>query len=282
MKGKQSMNAPSYDFSKKAAVVTGAGGGMGEAVALALANSGALVTAIDVKPCPESLAALERSVSYAQGDLRDEAFVEETIAGSFARNGQLDYLVNVAGVLWFGRDKSLLDMDLSVWDEVVDINLKSMVLTSRAAVPFMRRTGSGAMVHVSTIQWMRGDLKPQDAYQASKAAVCAVSRSLAMQLAADHAPRRHPLLQLCFIDHVASLAGQTAGLQRCVTMRTSLSMSNTLPILPMRAGVLFPGMSLPISAARPQTLRAIEAALRDPEHRVLVLAQRDDQDEVTP
>jgi NAD(P)-dependent dehydrogenase (short-subunit alcohol dehydrogenase family) len=185
MKGKQSMNAPSYDFSKKAAVVTGAGGGMGEAVALALANSGALVTAIDVKPCPESLAALELSVSYAQGDLRDEAFVEETIAGSFARNGQLDYLVNVAGVLWFGRDKSLLDMDLSVWDEVVDINLKSMVLTSRAAVPFMRRTGSGAMVHVSTIQWMRGDLKPQDAYQASKAAVCAVSRSLAMQLAAD-------------------------------------------------------------------------------------------------
>ena len=58
-------------------------------------------------------------------------------------------------------------------------------------------------------------------------------------------------------------------------------MSNTLPILPMRNGVLFPGMSLPISAARPQTLRAIEAALRDPEHKVLVLAQRDDEDEVT-
>ncbi|MBV8760565.1 MAG: endopeptidase La [Deltaproteobacteria bacterium] len=59
-------------------------------------------------------------------------------------------------------------------------------------------------------------------------------------------------------------------------------MSNTLPILPMRNGVLFPGMSLPISAARPQTLRAIEAALRDPGHKVLVLAQRDDEDEVTP
>ncbi len=58
-------------------------------------------------------------------------------------------------------------------------------------------------------------------------------------------------------------------------------MSNTLPILPMRNGVLFPGMSLPISAARPQTLRAIEAALRDPGHKVLVLAQRDDEDDVT-
>jgi NAD(P)-dependent dehydrogenase (short-subunit alcohol dehydrogenase family) len=117
--------------------------------------------------------------------VRDQVFVEETIAGAFNRNRRLDYLANVAGVLWFGRDQSLLEMDITVWDEVMDINLKSMVLTSRAATPYLRKTGGGAMVHFSTIQWMRGDLKPQDAYQASKAAVSAVSRSLAMQLAAD-------------------------------------------------------------------------------------------------
>ena len=58
-------------------------------------------------------------------------------------------------------------------------------------------------------------------------------------------------------------------------------MPKTLPILPMRSGVLFPGVSLPITAARPQTLRAIEAAVRDPGHRVLVIAQRNDLDEVT-
>ncbi len=58
-------------------------------------------------------------------------------------------------------------------------------------------------------------------------------------------------------------------------------MSKTLPIVPMRSGVLFPGVSLPITAARPATLRAIEAALRDPEHKVFVVAQRDDVDEVT-
>jgi NAD(P)-dependent dehydrogenase (short-subunit alcohol dehydrogenase family) len=179
------MPKPIYDFSDKSAVVTGAGGGMGEAIALALAKAGAAVTAIDVKPCPESLRAAGRKVHYAQGDLRDQALVEKTIAGAFDRNGGLHYLANVAGVLWFGRDKSLLEMDLTVWDEVMDINLKSMVLTSRAATPYLRKTQGGAMVHVSTIQWMRGDLKPQDAYQASKAAVSAVSRSLAMQLAAD-------------------------------------------------------------------------------------------------
>jgi ATP-dependent Lon protease len=58
-------------------------------------------------------------------------------------------------------------------------------------------------------------------------------------------------------------------------------MSQTLPIVPMRTGVLFPGVSLPIAAGRPQTLRAIEAALRDPEHRVFVVSQRDDIDEIT-
>ncbi|MFT3696759.1 MAG: endopeptidase La [Kofleriaceae bacterium] len=58
-------------------------------------------------------------------------------------------------------------------------------------------------------------------------------------------------------------------------------MSKTLPIVPMRSGVLFPGVSLPITAARPGTLRAIEAALRDKEHRVFVVAQREDTEEVT-
>jgi ATP-dependent Lon protease len=59
-------------------------------------------------------------------------------------------------------------------------------------------------------------------------------------------------------------------------------MSKNLPIVPMRSGVLFPGVSLPITAARPQTLRAIEAALRDPQHRVFAVAQREDTDEVLP
>jgi ATP-dependent Lon protease len=59
-------------------------------------------------------------------------------------------------------------------------------------------------------------------------------------------------------------------------------MTNNLPIIPMRSAVLFPGVSLPITAGRPQTLKAIEAALRDPEHRVFAVAQKDDGDEVTP
>src|SRR5690349_6397248 len=100
------MNAPIYDFRGKSAIVTGAGGGMGEALAVALAKAGAHVTAIDVKPCPESLAK-QPSAVFAQGDLRDDAFIQDTISGAFDRLGRLDYLANIAGVLWFGRDKSL-------------------------------------------------------------------------------------------------------------------------------------------------------------------------------
>jgi len=174
-----------FDFEGRNAVVTGAGGGMGEAIAVKLAAAGATVTGIDVKPRPESLAAFGDTVRFAQGDLRDAGFVAEAIEAAASHAGRLDYLANVAGVLWFGRDRSFLDIDLGVWDDVMAINLKAMVHTARAAVPLMRQTGGGAMVHFSTIQWLRGDPKPQDAYQASKAGVCALSKSIAAQCAAD-------------------------------------------------------------------------------------------------
>ncbi len=65
-------------------------------------------------------------------------------------------------------------------------------------------------------------------------------------------------------------------------MRSLDNMSMTLPIIPIRTGVLFPNVSLPITAGRPATLRAIEVALRDPEHRVFAVAQRENVDDVTP
>ncbi|GGE12562.1 glucose 1-dehydrogenase [Gemmobacter megaterium] len=175
-----------YDFSGRHAVVTGAGGGMGEAIARALLEAGAAVTAIDLKPQPESLVGYGDRLTYCVGDLADAGFVARTIAQAGAVRGSIDYLANVAGVLWFGRDRSVLEMDMETWDKVLAINLTAPALTARAAVPFMRKTGRGAaMVHFSTIQWYRGDPNPQDAYQASKAGLCALSKSLAMQLAAE-------------------------------------------------------------------------------------------------
>lgn len=172
-------------FAGKNAFVTGAGSGMGLAIANGLLAEGCHVTLFDVKPKPEGIARGPGEAHYAQGDLADESAVAKAVSAAFERKKRLDYLVNAAGVLLFDQDKSLVEMDLSVWDKVMAVNLKSMVHTCRHAVPLMKRTGGGAMVHISSIQCLRGDDKPQDAYQASKAAMVALSKSLAIQFAAD-------------------------------------------------------------------------------------------------
>ena len=174
------MTGPRFDFTGRNAFVTGAAGGMGLRVAQELVAAGARATLLDVKPAPDGLPAGAR---YVRADLRSEEEIAAALAGSYAAAGRLDYLVNAAGVLWFGRDVSVVEMDPAVWDDVLAINLKGAALTARHAVPLMKRSGGGAMVHVSTIQCLRGDDAPQDAYQASKAGLLALSKSLAIQFA---------------------------------------------------------------------------------------------------
>jgi 3-oxoacyl-[acyl-carrier protein] reductase len=171
-------------FTGKTAVVTGAGGGMGLNIARDLLAAGARVTMIDLKKERPADLPVDRAL-YLIGDVTDDKFVANAMAHTFNETGHLDYLVNAAGVLWLGRDKSLVEIDLDVWDRVVDIDLKSMVVTVRHAVPLMKLTGGGAMVHVSSIQCLRGDDKPQDAYQAAKAGMIALSKSIAIQFARD-------------------------------------------------------------------------------------------------
>jgi 3-oxoacyl-[acyl-carrier protein] reductase len=167
-------------FAGRAAVVTGAGGGMGLQIARDLLAAGARVTGLDVKDRPGEL----QGAAYAQGDVSDERFVAGAIGAAFAESGRLDYLVNAAGVLWFGRDRSLLDIDLDVWNRVIAINLTGCMLTARHAIPLMQRTGGGALVHFSSTQCLRGDDRPQDAYQVAKAGILALSKSIAIQFAA--------------------------------------------------------------------------------------------------
>ncbi|HVR66614.1 MAG TPA: SDR family oxidoreductase [Verrucomicrobiae bacterium] len=171
-------------FANKTAIVTGAGGGMGLNIARDLLAAGAHVTMIDLKPEPPADLPAGRG-RYLIGDVTEDTFVFKAVAQAFQETGRLDYLVNAAGVLWFGRDKSLVEIDLDLWDKILTIDLKSMVITARHAVPFMQKTGGGSMVHISSIQCLRGDDKPQDAYQASKAGMLALSKSLAIQFAGD-------------------------------------------------------------------------------------------------
>lgn len=172
-------------FSGKVAVVAGAGGGMGLNIANDLIAAGISVTLSDLKPKPRDIRDGPGQSVYCCGNLGDEDFVADVIQETTVRWGRLDYLVNTVGVLWFGKDKSLVDMDLDVWDQVLVSNLKSFVLTSRFAIPQMRRNRSGALVHFSSVDALVGDSKPQDAYGASKAAIIRLSKSIAIQFAGD-------------------------------------------------------------------------------------------------
>ena len=173
------------EFTDKIAFVTGAGGGMGYRIACDLLAQGARVLMFDIKPRPDSLPGEPEQSIYVQGDLTDEAAVAGACARAIDAFGGIDCVANVAGTLWFERDRSALEIDLEVWDQVIAINLKSVVHTARHAVPSMRARGGGALVHFSSTQCLRGDPAPQDAYQAAKAGVIALSKSLAIQLAGD-------------------------------------------------------------------------------------------------
>jgi NAD(P)-dependent dehydrogenase (short-subunit alcohol dehydrogenase family) len=169
-------------FASRAALVTGAGGGSGLAVARALADEGADVLGVDLKPRP---ADFPGAGAYIQGDVTDAELPAAAVRAAVERFGGVDLLVNAAGVAWFDRDASAADLSDEVWDRVLAINLTAAMRFARAAVPELRRRGGGAMVHVASVAGLRGMDAPMDAYQVSKAGLISLSRGLAMALAQD-------------------------------------------------------------------------------------------------
>ena len=171
----------SEDFAGKTALVTGAAGGMGLEVSRRLCAEAVRVHGVDMRaPDPREI---PLNAVFEAGDAGDETLMSAVAARAVEETGRLDYLVNAAGVLWFDRDTSLATIDPEVWNEVLRINLTAAMIAARVALPHMRR--GGAMVHVSSTQCYRGDDRPQDAYQASKAGLLALSKSIAIQFAAD-------------------------------------------------------------------------------------------------
>jgi 3-oxoacyl-[acyl-carrier protein] reductase len=168
-------------FDGRTAIVAGAGGGIGLEIANRLVTAGATVHLADLKPEPGDVVGGPGRAVYHRGDLTDPVFVALVAEAAGER---VDCLVNTAAVLWFERDRSFADIDLDLWDRIFATNLKSYVLTARSVVPRMRVHG-GAMVHFSSIDALRGDPAPQDAYAISKAAVIRFSRSVAVQFAGD-------------------------------------------------------------------------------------------------
>ena len=164
----------------KPVVGTGAAGGMGLATISLLLKYNVDILALDIQK-PNKKLHQNKRVTYRQIDLVNELELTRTIKGFIKKHKRIDYLVNTTGVLWFGKDVSAVDLDLRVWDQVFNINLKTMVLISKLIIPVMKKNKFGSIVHISSVDALSGDDKPQDAYGASKAAMIRLSKSLAIQ-----------------------------------------------------------------------------------------------------
>jgi NAD(P)-dependent dehydrogenase (short-subunit alcohol dehydrogenase family) len=169
-------------FHGRNAIVTGAGGGMGLCIAADLIAAGTTVTALDVKPRPAQLD--QPACRYEQLDVTDRDAVQDTVRRAHQRHGRLDYVVNAAGVGWFGRDRSLVDTEPGVWDRVLDINLTAAMQVSRCSIPLMRE-GGGALVHIASVAGLRNSDGPMDAYQVAKAGLISMSRAIALSCGPD-------------------------------------------------------------------------------------------------
>ncbi len=166
-------------------VVIGGSAGIGLAAAWTLARHGSAVelAAIDPPGVDRAAGELRAAGHEARGtvlDVADPGQIASFMAGVAARHGRLSVLVNSAGIQRYGTVETT---PLSVWDEVLDVNVRGMFLAAGQAVPLMRRSGGGAIVNVASAQ-ATATQRNVVAYTASKGAIVAMTRAMAV----DHAP----------------------------------------------------------------------------------------------
>jgi len=171
-------------LSNKVAVITGAGSGIGEAIARGLASEGAKVVIGDVVESAERIAADIRreggDAVFARCDVTNEESVRLLMDSVYQIHGRLDILVANASIL---EEKGPVhEMDLSAWQRVIDINLTGVVITNKYAIAHMLKNGAGAIVNMASMFGVVGQAGSQ-AYSAAKAAVINFTRSQALTYA---------------------------------------------------------------------------------------------------
>jgi 3-oxoacyl-[acyl-carrier protein] reductase len=166
------------DLTSKVAIVTGASRGIGKAIALELGEAGATVI-VNYNRNAEGAEAVASSIGgiAIQADVSTAAGCQALIDAAIEKGG-LDILVNNAGIT---RDGLMVRMSDDDWNDVLNTNLQSTFRLSRAATEIMMRARSGSIINITSISGMRGNAG-QANYAASKAAVAAMSTSLAKEM----------------------------------------------------------------------------------------------------
>jgi len=169
------------------AAVTGAGSGIGEAIALAYAQAGAQLLLADIDAArADSVArrcrALGAQAETVIGDVGDESTAHRIIDRCVQAFGGIDILVNNAGMLTQSR---CADMSTAMWDEMLRVDLRSVFLCARRAVPHMQAQRWGRIINIASQLGIKGGVELSH-YAAAKAGVIGFTKSLALEVAPDN------------------------------------------------------------------------------------------------
>lgn len=173
----------SIDCSDRVVLVTGASGALGSSVCEAFTDAGATTVGTDVVDIENHDSALSTDAvsAFHRADFTDESAVETVIDAVIDEAGRLDYLINIAGT-WMGGDP-IDETDVSTFDALFDINLKTMFLASKHAIPHLEDS-SGAIVSVSARSSLEGG-SGDGPYRASKAGVRLLTETIAEENQGD-------------------------------------------------------------------------------------------------
>ena len=171
------------DLKNKNALVTGAGKGIGKAIALALAKEGVNVilvarTADDIEKVATKVRSLRVKALAITADVSDIQSVDGGVAKALAEFGTIDILINNAGIAAFGK---FLELEPTVWERIIQVNLMGTYYTTRAVLPNMIERQTGDIINISSTAGLKGNALTS-AYSASKFAVLGLTESLMQEV----------------------------------------------------------------------------------------------------
>lgn len=170
---------------KEVVIVTGAGHGIGRGVAIAYSDKGSQVILADVNEegCKETASLMKDSTSdVVVTDVSNPDHIQQLMNQTEEKYGRLDVLVNNAGLTAF---KQMDELSVEEWDHVINTNLRSVFLGSRAAASLMRKSGGGSIINIASTRASMSEPN-SEAYAATKGGIVALSHALAISLSKDH------------------------------------------------------------------------------------------------
>ena len=167
-------------LQNKVALITGAGSGIGRQAALLFSREGAKVVCVDVnEAAAKETAAMIKDAVAVKADVSKAGDCQNMVAAAEKAFGRLNVLFNNAGIM-HAKDDDAISTDESVWDLTLDINAKGVFLGCKYGIPALQRAGGGSIINTASFVARIGAATAQVAYTASKGAVLAMTRELAV------------------------------------------------------------------------------------------------------